>query len=141
VGLVAHLTGVTAREALLAGPMAGPLFETFVVQEALKAFAHAGLRPPLFYYRTNNGLEVDLLVEHSPLHVTPIEIKLGRTPRSEMARGLERLRALQGAKVRIGPGYVACMADSELALGRQDRAVSWRQVPEIVRNPPGTERK
>jgi uncharacterized protein len=132
VGLAAHLAGVTAREALLAGPMAGHLFENFVVQEVLKTFAHAGLHAPIFYYRTNNGLVVDLLVEHAPLAATPIEIKLAKTPRADMARGIERLRAMQGTKIHLGPGYVVCMTDSELALNRDDRAVSWRQLPEIV---------
>jgi predicted AAA+ superfamily ATPase len=132
VGIVAHLTGITTREALLHGPLAGQLFENFVVQEAVKTFAHAGLHPPLFYYRTNNGLEVELLVEHSPTLVTPIEIKLSKTPRHDMARGIERLRSLQKSERNLGPGYVVCMTDDGIALNREDRAVSWRQLPEIL---------
>jgi len=132
IGLVAHLTNMTTREAILRGPLSGPLFENFVVQEAVKTFAHAGLHPPLFYYRTNNGLEVDLLVEHSPTLVTPIEIKLSRTPRHDMSRGIERLRALQKSERHLGPGYVVCMTDDGIALNREDRAVSWRQLPEIL---------
>ena len=132
IGLVAHLTGITTREALLHGPMAGALFENFVMQEAVKTFAHAGLHSPLSYYRTNNGLEVDLLVEHSPAWVTPIEIKLSKTPRPDMARGIERLRALEKPGTRLGPGYVVCMTDTDGALSREDRAVSWRQLPGIL---------
>jgi hypothetical protein len=75
---------------------------------------------------------VDLLVEHSPALVTPIEIKLSKTPRPDMARGIERLRAMQKPGTQLGPGYVVCMTDSDGALSREDRAVSWRQLPGIL---------
>ncbi len=47
----------------MSGPLAGPLFENFCVQEAVKAMLAEGVSPRLFYLRTPNGLEVDLLAE------------------------------------------------------------------------------
>ena len=56
------------RPILLQGLMAGPLFESFCVQETIKVFFNLGLGHGLFYLRTSNdskapplegGLEVD----------------------------------------------------------------------------------
>ena len=62
-GLVCYLTGLRDEAHLLQGPLAGPLFENFCVQETLKVFAARGEIPRLFYLRTKAGLEVDLLIE------------------------------------------------------------------------------
>ncbi len=133
IGLVCHLAGSATREAVLRGPLAGALFENFVVQEALKIFAHSGRPAPLFYYRTNNNLEVDLIVEKNPRELVPIEIKLSKTPHPGMAGGITRLRALQGKTPLLLPGYVVCLADRSFPLSRADRAVSWRELPSLIK--------
>ena len=88
IGLVAHLTGIRGRELLLKGPLAGPLFENFCIQETVKIYLHRGERPPLFYLRTAAGLEVDLLVERTFGKVVPVEIKLNKTPSASLASSL-----------------------------------------------------
>ncbi len=37
--------------------------ENYCIQETIKSFFNHGLRPNIFYLRTHNGLEIDLLVE------------------------------------------------------------------------------
>jgi predicted AAA+ superfamily ATPase len=134
VGLAAHLTGTLTRDAILRGPLSGALFENFIVQEALKAFCHAGRAAPLFCYRTHKGVEVDLVVESRPFELTPIEVKLAKTPHAGMAKGIESLRAAAGKGVRVEPGYVACMTERGFPLTRGVRAVPWKDLPAILRS-------
>jgi predicted AAA+ superfamily ATPase len=115
--LVCYLTGVRSKEALTRGPLAGPLFENFCVQETLKIFLSAGLVPRLSYVQTQNQLEVDLLIEGEDGRPHPFEIKLSKTPRPGMAVGLERFAELF-ASLFPRSGHVICLADQPLALTR-----------------------
>jgi predicted AAA+ superfamily ATPase len=74
-GLAAYLTGIDTKEHLLKGPMAGPLFETFIVGNLLKRFSSLYSVPPLYYWKNIGGIEVDLIIEYGNVLI-PIEIKL-----------------------------------------------------------------
>jgi len=50
--------------------MIGPLFETMVVSEWIKAFYHRGERPELYYWRSKAGVEVDLNSISCPCQVS-----------------------------------------------------------------------
>ncbi len=63
VGLAACLQGWRAVDPLLASPQAGPLFETLVLGELIRARDHRGLPLGLHFWRTKEGEEVDFLVE------------------------------------------------------------------------------
>lgn len=95
------LLGLKDEEAVLRGPMAGPLFETAVVAELAKTFLHRGLPPALWYWRSREGWEVDLLVElRGKLH--PVEIKATATPRPGHADAVARWRELAGERAGSG---------------------------------------
>ncbi|RMF86458.1 MAG: ATP-binding protein, partial [Nitrospirae bacterium] len=78
-GLVCTLTRQPSGEAALAGPLGGPLLEGWVVAEAVKLFANLGRRPDLYFWRSHDGLEVDLLVGVAG-RLLPVEVKLTATP-------------------------------------------------------------
>lgn len=61
-GLAAHLQGWRAVEPLLASPQAGPLFETLVLGELVRARDHADLPLDLHFWRTKDGEEIDFLI-------------------------------------------------------------------------------
>ena len=96
-GLACFLLGLRSPRDLEAHPLQGPLFETLVVSEVYKAFAHRGERPPLFFWRDRTGHEVDLLVDLGQRTV-PLEIKLSRTVRADAFRGLDHYAALSGRR-------------------------------------------
>lgn len=67
VGLAAHLQGWRSVDPLLVSPQAGPLFETLVMAELIRARDHLGLPLTFFFWRTKEGEEIDFLVElHGP---------------------------------------------------------------------------
>ncbi len=120
VGLAAFLLGMDQGPPPLKGPMAGPLFETAVVSEIIKARYARGVRPDLYYWRSQNGLEVDLLVPDRGGHV-PHEIKLASRVRAEHARGLHAWLALAGRKGATGTLITDSRVDAGLGSGIQNR--------------------
>ncbi|MDI6788958.1 MAG: ATP-binding protein [Planctomycetota bacterium] len=115
-GLVCYLTGITTREHLLNGPMAGALFENYCIQETVKLSLNKGQRPNIFYLRTHNGLEIDLLIERN-LKLYPVEIKLTKSPSIGMANSIERFSKVF-SKLKIMPGKVICLIEGEMPLTR-----------------------
>lgn len=115
-GLVCYLTGISTKEHLLNGPMAGALFENYCIQETVKSFFNKGQRLNLFYLRTHNGLEIDLLIEKA-LKIYPFEIKLTKSPAGGLAGPMERFKNLF-PKLRIMPGRIICLTDEKIPLSR-----------------------
>lgn len=132
LGLVAYLTGQKGRESLMRGPQAGSNFESFVIQETLKHYLNQGRRPPLYYFRTNNGLEVDLIIEDKPGVICPCEIKLSKSPHAGMAHSIERLRKIVGKKISIKPGFVISWVNEPRLLNRQDKACDLNQFLSLL---------
>lgn len=86
-GLACFLLGIQSPEHLVAHPLRGELFETFVVSEAIKQHAHAGLDARLWFYRDSNGNEVDLLKECGA-DLFAWEIKSSMTFSTDFLKGL-----------------------------------------------------
>lgn len=134
IGLVSYVTGNRDRKSLALGPQAGALFENFVIQELVKHYANLGQIPPLYYYRTNNGLEVDLMIEERLGKIKPCEIKLTKTPHAGMSRSIDRLRSLNKKKksFSLSEGSVICLASGPLALSRNAKAYPLKDFLEII---------
>ncbi len=77
-GLVAYLTGIETEEMYSKGPMAGSIFENYVVTEMQKNIYHKQLDDKLYFYRTSNGAEIDVIVENHQQR-SWIEIKKSST--------------------------------------------------------------
>ncbi|HOW35742.1 MAG TPA: ATP-binding protein [Candidatus Omnitrophota bacterium] len=77
-GIVSYLVGLQSEQHALSGPMNGALFETACVAQFYKRFSALADPCSLYYYRSTDGLEVDLLIETGKT-IYPIEIKLSST--------------------------------------------------------------
>lgn len=119
--LVTYLAGLHTPEAVLQGPMLGPLTETAVIAEWVKAIRNSGERCELFHWRASDGLEIDLVIEHGT-ELYGIEVKATASPTPRHADGLARWLSLAGPTAR---GVLACRVDHPLTLGRGVRAVPW----------------
>lgn len=98
--------------------MAGALFENFCVQETLKTLLFQGYQPKLYYLRSYNNLEVDLLIEGKNLKLHPCEVKMTKTPKPQMADPIHRFKALF-PKLPVGEGRILCLAENDLQLTRE----------------------
>ena len=88
-GLVSYLTGIVTEELYEKGPMAGALFENYVVSEVLKKIKHEGSDHEIFYLRTSDKAEIDLIVDKKT-NQDFIEIKKSATFTSKMASTLKQ---------------------------------------------------
>jgi len=78
-GLAAHLLGVYSEEMLGDGRLLGPLLENFVLLELLKQASWSETQPRLFYFRTQAGQEIDVVMEDPAGRIVGIEIKAAAT--------------------------------------------------------------
>ena len=90
-GLACHLLGIANVAALRRSALYGPLFEGFVAAEIAKRQVNGGGRVQLYYFRDQQGLEVDLIVPQGPEGLALIEAEASKTPLPSMARPLQRL--------------------------------------------------
>ena len=102
-GLACYLTGIQEEDHALQGPMAGPLFETACVSQFYKRFSALVDPCSLYYYRSTDGLEVDLLIETGK-KIYPVEMKLSSTVDYGKAKSL--LKWLEISKIKDVPGLV-----------------------------------
>ena len=79
-GLVHALLGLADKEALLAHPVVGASWETFVIENLLAVAPHG---VDAYFYRTSAGAEVDLLLVWPGGECWAIEIKRSLSPRLE----------------------------------------------------------
>jgi hypothetical protein len=120
-GLATFLLGLHSRDALLHGTSLGPLVETAVVGEWLKAFRNFGLPPAIHFWRSSAGEEVDLVMEHEG-RLYGIEVKATATPTPHHAEALARFISRAGPTAR---GVLACRVEAPVALRPGIRAVPW----------------
>ena len=123
--IAAFLMGLHAPEPILGGPLAGAFVETAVVSGWVKAFQHRGEPPTLYFWRSRDGLEVDLLIDRNGrLH--PIEVKATATVTPRHADALQRWRALAGESAT--PGLIFADIDAPRSVVPGVRAVPWWRV-------------
>lgn len=117
-GLAAHLAGWSSAKVLESGAMSGSIFETYAFGEVYKSFVNSGQRPPLFFFRTNDKKEVDILLDRDGA-LFPVEVKKTASPTKKDARNMGALDAvaaddvpsdLAAFKREIGCGCVLCLA-------------------------------
>jgi len=125
VGTLCYLTGLRDPVHAASGPMAGAIFETAVLSEIIKTFAHRGEEPRIYFWRTSAGTEVDIVVETNG-KLIPIEVKLSSTPRPTMAMGIRSFREVFGNKTMSG--YVVHPGDVRLPLGQEVVALPFSEL-------------
>lgn len=89
-GLAACLLGLKTEEQVSRDPLRGSLFENLIVSEILKCNLNRDAEGGLFFFRTNDGLEVDLLRQTDKGGMQPIEIKAATTWSSTLASSLHK---------------------------------------------------
>jgi hypothetical protein len=115
----------------------GALFEGFIAAEMVKAQTNRGGRPEIYYFRDEQGLEVDFLVPGRSGAVALVECKATRTVTPGMAVSMQRLAtALQRKHPRASAVEMFLIHQSPKspaatqALAPGVRALTW---PDFVR--------
>lgn len=127
-GLACWLLGLRSADQLRTHPLRGALVETWVISELLKQQANAGERGGLYFYRDQNGLEADIVIDR-PDRMTVVEIKAAQTVTTDLLSPARRVRELLNT-VKKTDAVVVYGGDS-----RQDRSdvrlLPWHDLAEL----------
>lgn len=107
--------GLWRQQTGMWGELSGALLETFVISEIWKWVKTMDRQVELGYYRTHDGLEVDLLLA-TPTGLWGLEIKTARQIAARDTRSLRRLAEVFRADWR--GGLVVCPSDQMTQLDR-----------------------
>lgn len=105
-GLLCYLVGLDNWQSLNRSPFSGAVWETHVLGQVIRHFHAKGEKPPLWFWRTGAGDEVDLLVEIGGRFIA-IECKSTENPSSDDLKGFRAIQRFYGEKVLI-KGVIAC---------------------------------
>ncbi len=79
-GIVHALLGISDKETLLSHPVVGHSWESFVIENLLNC---TGMNVHGYFYRSNGGAEIDLLLSWPDNTLWAIEVKRSLTPKVE----------------------------------------------------------
>lgn len=132
-GLACHLLGIDTVAELQRSPFAGSLFEGFIAAEIIKSQLNSGRRRELYYFRDEQGLEVDFVVPEAGGRLSLVECKSSRTVMPSMASPMQRLS--ESIQKNRGPGAIKSMSlvfqspagtDHTTAIAKGIKALDWR---------------
>jgi len=122
-GLLTYLLGFQRVEDVKTNAIWGAVWENLVVSEIQKFFLAAGRRPPLWYWRTTAGDEVDLLVECAPETFLAIESKTAARIPSDALKGINALRKKYGAAA-VRKAFEVCRTETAEPLAENATSVA-----------------
>ncbi|MBX3353345.1 MAG: ATP-binding protein [Phycisphaeraceae bacterium] len=131
-GLVCWLLGIREPEQLRAHPLRGAIFESWVVSEVVKARTNRGERGGVYFYRDQNGVEADLLVENAG-RLRIVEVKAGQTLAGDVASTAFRVRSALGD--RAAPRPVVVYAGDEGQTRSDIGVLAWPRAGEAGAGP------
>ncbi|MCC5847577.1 MAG: ATP-binding protein [Verrucomicrobia bacterium] len=131
-GLACRLLHIDNVQQLTQSPQWGGLVESWTYGEILKWHRNRAKRPDLWFWRSSDGIEVDILMDKGATLV-PFEMKAGLTPKLKTRSGLSKLKALNagGKEVRISDGFVVYGGHERRKL-EDVTFVPWKQIPEMM---------
>lgn len=102
-GLLCSLLRIRDAKDLQTHPLYGSIVETFIYAEIVKNFTHQAEQPPLYFWREQSGLEVDILIDLG-VQQLPVEIKASQTLTSSFVDALQKWQNL--ANQQSNPSFL-----------------------------------
>jgi uncharacterized protein len=122
-GLACHLLGIQSQAEFDRSPFLASIFEGFVASEILKSQINRGQRKELYYFRDQQGLEIDFLVPQPNARFWLVEAKASKTVHPSMASPMLSLsraakdraarRIVVYRKSRTGTAFIALARGAE----------------------------
>ena len=122
-GLVSYLSGHRTKEQIQDSPMTGALFETLVMCEVIKFFFNKGENPPIYYFRDNHGLEVDLIIELGN-KILIAEIKSTSSPGKHHIKSLKQIQTM----IPHSKAVLLCNRKEDFLLDKNIKAIHWSKI-------------
>lgn len=116
-GLLTYLLNINDANAASKHHFNGKLFETWVISETIKSFWHRGLDANIFFWRTKDGDEIDLIYEGP--EIMPAEIKLAHSPSIDVISSAKKLKDL-----KVGFKRIICTTEKNVPLAKDTSLIS-----------------
>jgi hypothetical protein len=127
-GIVCSLLGIRNTKELSVSSFRGNLFENLLLMEIMKEIRNNGHQTELYYWKVNNGVEIDIIVDNGQ-SLTPIEIKSAQTYSSDFESNLtvfNRLRAEKG-------GMIVYDGKINFTTSGQTEVFNWEKLTEKIK--------
>lgn len=120
-GLACYLAGYLDAITLEKSAYNGAIFETYVITEIIKSYTNNGMdaKKYLYFYRDNNGKEIDLLIIYNNV-VYPIEIKKSANPGTEAIKHFDIVKKFG---LEVGNGGVICMKENLFPIDKENNYI------------------
>ena len=120
-GLACYLAGYLDAVTLEKSAFNGAIFETYIITQIIKSYTNQGMNAKkyLYYYRDNNGKEIDLLIIYNNT-VYPIEIKKSANPGTE---AIKNFNIVNKFGMQIGNGGVICMKEELFPIDEKNNYI------------------
>jgi predicted AAA+ superfamily ATPase len=122
-GLLHFLAGLRASHELDGWHRRGASFEGMVIEEIAAWAAGRMVRPELFFWRTQAGAEVDLLIVDGQ-RILPVEIKLGAALDPRSLAGLRQ--CMQDLSLKRG--FVVTTSSERRGLAKGIDVIPWQDL-------------
>lgn len=101
-GLACYFKQITKEDLLNDKNHLGSLLENFVVMELKKQITWNDKKPNIYHFRTQNGQEVDIVLEGQNKKIVGIEVKASSKIDAKDLQGLKKLKEIAGNKFTRG---------------------------------------
>jgi predicted AAA+ superfamily ATPase len=118
-GLLAYLLRYKDADTLLAGAVSGAVFENMAVIEAVKYSNNNKSGNNFYFYRDNNGVEIDLVIDKGQ-NINLYEIKAAKTLKTEMAKNLSL------ADIKASKKFLLSFNETVMPIAKDVTAISWK---------------
>jgi uncharacterized protein len=121
-GILHQLLGISSFEQMIGNPIVGASWETYVIEQI------AGILPEwaeLFYYRTQDGTEADLVITRGGIAEILVEIKFTTTPK--MTKSLH----IAKTDLATNKNYIICPIPTGFPLAEDVKVLGigeWNQI-------------
>lgn len=120
-GLLCYLLGLDVDGLIRNHSVWGSALETFVISEIKKRLTWSKTRGTLYHYRTQNGAEVDCVIEAQDGRIVGIEIKSSKTVSSQDLKGLLSLQ--ETAQNTFSQGIILYLGNKVISFGPKLKAL------------------
>ncbi len=128
-GLHAWLTGWHDPDTALAGPLAGSLFENWVMGMLVRSAWHRGHEHRISFWRTSTGQEIDIWHESAGrIDAAEIKMRVGGELRAVARRAFRPLDSIDPSPLVWGRRLLFTLGDEVLPLGEGTWQVPVRYI-------------
>ena len=137
-GLACNLLRIASAQDLSISPYWGPLFENCIIADIAKQYYNRGDRPPIYFWRDQNGrLEIDCLIDQGK-RLLPIEIKASEGIATDFFKGLNAWNELaygpDAHAKNISKNSFLIYTGKQAQLRAGGRVIPWKEAANLIDN-------